>query len=127
MFVVAMDYDDTIFEGSKPFEETGVPRDAVVAKIRELLDNEHAEVILWTCREDKALEEAIENLKSINLELDGYNSNAPSVQKGIDTGELWHSRKILADIYVDDKSPGSIETFLQIDVEQTVQNFLDRD
>jgi len=127
MFVVAVDFDGTIFNGTKVLEETGVPNPKVVAKIRELLDNDLCEVVLWTCRTDQSLQEAIDNLRAINLELNAYNENAPSVQKQIDAGKLWHSRKILADLYVDDKSPGSIETFLRLDVERTARNFIRED
>ena len=41
-------------------------------------------------------------------------------------GNIFATRKIYADIYVDDKAPGSIDYFLKIDVQKTCDSFKDR-
>jgi len=57
-------------------------------------------LILWTCREGKALDEAVEWCKARGLEFDAVNANLPEMnaQYGND------SRKIGADEYWDDKA-----------------------
>ena len=45
------------------------------------------------------------------------------MQKMLLEGEAFATRKIFADIYIDDRSPGSIEFFLSIDVERTCKNY----
>ena len=56
-------------------------------------------IILWTCRTDDQLQEAVKWCASLNLFFDAINENIPEVQKqwGGDT------RKVYADIYIDDK------------------------
>jgi hypothetical protein len=89
------------------------------------------EIALWTCREGKSLEEAVQRCKEQGLEFDAINDNTPQEKKYQEErakeGEIFATRKIYADIYVDDKSPGSIEYFLKIDVKKTCENFKDRE
>lgn len=44
----------------------------------------------------------------------------------LEKGEVFATRKIFADLYIDDRSPGSIEFFLNIDVEKTCKNYENR-
>ncbi|WP_278910354.1 hypothetical protein [Enterocloster bolteae] len=57
-------------------------------------------VILWTNRTGKALETAVEFCKSNGLEFDTINENLPEILEQF--GE--DSRKITADLYIDDKA-----------------------
>lgn len=50
--------------------------------------------ILWTCREGKYLDEARAFLRLNGIELDGFNFSPYQLQ----------SRKIVADVYIDDKN-----------------------
>lgn len=83
--------------------------------------------MLWTCRDSGPLQEAIDRCKEYGMFFDSVNSNAPSqaqyMKKVLTKGEVFATRKIFADIYVDDRSPGSIEFFLSIDVEKTCKNY----
>ena len=126
MFIVAVDYDGTLYEESS-LEETGVPRNDVVAKVRDCMDSENCEIILWTCRTGEYLAEAVNNCKELGIFFDAVNNHSPSTIKRIKSGDLsGNSRKIHADIYVDDKAPGSIDLFLQIDINETARNFENR-
>lgn len=56
-------------------------------------------VILWTCREGERLREAVLFLQSVGFRPNYVNCNAPqTIQK------LGDSRKVYADVYIDDKS-----------------------
>lgn len=125
-FKIAIDYDGTLFQGSYP--EMGAPKQDVIDKAKEL-KKYHAELILWTCREGIGLIEAKKRLVEIGLEFDAINENSPS-QKAymkkrwdLEKGEVFAVRKIFADVYVDDRAPGSIEYFLKIDAKATCENF----
>ncbi|MFA7219196.1 MAG: hypothetical protein WC119_01655 [Synergistaceae bacterium] len=79
-----------------------------------------ASIILWTCREGKSLQEALSRCSQEGLEFDAVNENC-SAQKEYqesklkENGDTFGLRKIFADLYVDDRSPGSIEYFLKLD------------
>lgn len=48
------------------------------------------------------------------------------MEKKVKEGHIFATRKIFADLYVDDKSPGSIDFFLSIDVNKTCETFKNR-
>ena len=128
MFIIGLDYDSTLF--TKSFPEKGEPIQEVFNKAKEFKATGLCEIALWTCREGDSLEEAILRCKENGLEFDSINENTPSEvnyqKEQRKKGHIFATRKIYADIYVDDKSPGSIEYFLNIDVKKTVENFKDR-
>lgn len=117
-YIVAVDYDGTLFEGSYP--DIGNPILPVFEKVKEF-QKAGAEIILWTCREAGTLQQAIDRCCVCGLEFDAINDNAPAhaayVTKTLkENGHIFANRKVYADIYVDDKSPGSIEHFLKLDI-----------
>lgn len=57
-------------------------------------------VILWTCREGKRLDEALQTLARSGWRPTLVNANAPQTVRMLG----YDPRKILADIYIDDKS-----------------------
>ena len=60
-------------------------------------------LILWTVREGTLLDEAVEYCKNKGLEFYAVNKNFPE-----ETLEPGISRKIVADIYIDDRNLGGI-------------------
>ena len=93
-YVIAIDFDDTITEPS-PFPYMGKIRPEAKRYIRQLYMDGYL-LILWTCRCDKYLEEAIEALQDEGIlqyftyiNEDGLNRNA---------------NKVVADFYIDDRS-----------------------
>lgn len=128
IFTLAVDYDGTLFEGMYP--ELGAPRLDVIAKTKEFIEA-GAEVALWTCREGKSLQEAITRCKEHGLVFCAINDNTPAQHEynrvnKMHGKEAFAQRKIYADLYVDDKAPGSIDFYLKIDVKKTTKNFADR-
>lgn len=65
-----------------------------------LLQEHFTGLILWTCRAGEKLQEAIEWCREHGLLSDAVNDNLPEMI------EKWgsNSRKITADIYIDDKA-----------------------
>jgi hypothetical protein len=122
---LAVDYDGTLFEGMYP--QIGKPIMPVILKTKAFMDA-GAETILWTCREGDALEEAICRCQTYGLIFTAHNEITPS-QKHWNlmnrNGQVhFAQRKIYADLYVDDKSPGSIDYFLQADVAELMKKFV---
>lgn len=118
-FILAIDYDGTIISNK------GFPRLDVIEKIKEFkkLDSE---IILWTCREGKLLEDAVAECKELGLEFDAVNENAPSQKEYMEQmkakGMLLAIRKIFANFYLDDRA-FNIGLFLSLDVEKTCKDF----
>lgn len=63
-------------------------------------------IILWTCREGKYLKDAVDWCKNKGLIFDYVNENCKEALKFCENnyGKGVISRKIFADIYIDDKS-----------------------
>lgn len=95
--IIAVDFDGTLCEECYP--EVGVPNMKLIDVLihRRILGDK---LILWTCREGKPLEDAVAWCQKLGLEFDAVNENLP------ETIAVWgnNSRKITADLYIDDKS-----------------------
>ena len=125
-FVLAVDYDDTLFSGG--IEAEGTAKEEIINKVKEFKEN-GAEIVLWTCREGIGLKEAVKKCKEVGLEFDSINENSPSVVKYImgkeKEGWTLASRKILADFYLDDKA-FNLDFFLKVKVKETCDQFAKR-
>jgi hypothetical protein len=118
-YILAIDYDGTLFKGN--CFVIGEPICSVLQQVKRFCDHPHCEVILWTCREEKYLAEAVERCEAFGLKFAAVNTNSAmalqwEVEKFGRHG-LCNGRKIYANLYVDDKSPGSIAHFLTLDPE----------
>ena len=93
----AVDFDGTLCKNK--FPEIGEPNYILIEMLKELRKQGN-KIILWTCRVDHWLEEAVGWCKALGLEFDEVNNNLPEkIEKwGNDT------RKIYADFYLDDKA-----------------------
>lgn len=95
--IIAVDFDGCLCSHAYP--EVGKPYFDIIEKARgEQLRG--AKLILWTCREGKELELAVQACKLWGLEFDAINDNIPEL---IDE---WgnNSRKVEADEYWDDRA-----------------------
>ncbi len=102
---IAIDFDGTLW-GHGGIE--GLNHVLVAAAIH-LRRNGH-QLVLWTCRmPGQGLEEAVRTCKMAGLEFDAVNDNLPEVKMG-----FGDSRKIVADVYIDDRSlhPTSMDPLL---------------
>jgi len=97
MIVIAVDFDGTLCKNAWP--DIGAPYTwaITILKKRRIAGDK---LILWTCREGKLLEEAVEWCRQHGLEFDAVNANLPEriAEYGTDP------RKVGADRYCDDKS-----------------------
>ena len=96
--IIAVDFDGTIVTDKYP--NIGEPKWNVInwCKEQQLLGNT---LILWTCRSGKELDDAIAFCDTIDLHFDYVNSNA--IENIVKYGNR-DTRKIYADIYLDDKA-----------------------
>lgn len=90
--IIAVDYDGTLESG-------GRMNLRLINRLRQEQRHGHT-VILWTCREGEALRDALRSLAMCRFAPNLVNANAPEriAQYGGD------SRKIYADVYIDDKA-----------------------
>lgn len=95
--IIAVDFDGTLTEENYP--NIGQPNLKLIYELISCRKNGD-KIILWTCRDSKELEDAINWCKQNGLEFDAINDNIPEVI------EAWQSnpRKIYADVYIDDKN-----------------------
>ena len=128
-----MDFDGTLFETDyiNDLPVIADPRREVIDKLLEFQKTRNCEIILWTCREGERLKEAVKECQKYGLEFCAVNDNSPSEKRYLEkvksqSREIFAQKKIYADLYVDDKAPGSIEFFLKIDVEKTCKSFENR-
>jgi len=125
-FILAIDYDGTLFEGTWP--QKGEPMQDIIDKVQAFKKN-GAELVLWTCREGVSLEEATKRCKEIGLEFDAVNENVPSqleyMKERAEHGEIFATRKIFADFYLDDKAM-NLDFFRKINVKETCESYHSR-
>lgn len=96
--IIAVDFDGTLVEDSYP--EIGEPIKPIWGALKDEQRN-GSKIILWTCRNGKALEEAVKFCTEVmGFHFDAINENLDEVKilYGGDT------RKVFADEYWDDKS-----------------------
>jgi len=106
----------------------GEPNEPVIEKVKEFIKH-GAEVALWTCREERLLEEAVERCKKHGIEFASINENTPSqldyMAERAKEGDIFATRKIYADFYADDKAK-NLDIFLAIKVKETCDAFASR-
>jgi len=95
---LAIDFDGTIVEHKYP--EIGKERTFAFSTMKELQKQGH-KLILWTYRAGNELDEAVRYCKENGVEFYAINKNYPE-EKYDDS----ISRKILADVYIDDRNVG---------------------
>jgi hypothetical protein len=95
---IAVDFDGTIVEHKYP--EIGEELLFSIETLKELQRQQHL-IILWTFRSGKELDEAVEYCSKRGLEFYAVNKNYPE-EKFDDS----ISRKINADLYIDDRNLG---------------------
>lgn len=96
--VIAVDFDGTIVEHAYP--SIGKEMMFAFATLKALQTKGH-KLILWTFRDGQLLEEAVEYCKKNGVEFYAVNKNYPEEQF-----DLSMSRKINADIFIDDRNVG---------------------
>ena len=105
---IAVDFDGTIVEHRYP--EIG--REIPFAKqtLRQLIKDRH-QLILWTVREGKLLDDAIEWCRERGVEFWAVNKDYPEEDV---TKNAHFSRKIKADVFIDDAMVGGLPDWGEI-------------
>ncbi len=97
--IIAVDFDGTIVEHRYP----AIGKEIVFAfDTLKALQRKNHQLILWTYRTGKELEEAVEFCRKNGVEFYAVNKNYP--EEVFD--ENTTSRKIHADLYIDDRNVG---------------------
>ena len=99
--IYAIDFDGTIVENK--FPAIGAINTEAEKFIRDLKANGD-KWILYTMREGKLLDEAVEYLKSRDLAPDAANDNLPELCEAFKN----NPRKIFANVYIDDHNAGGL-------------------
>jgi hydroxymethylpyrimidine pyrophosphatase-like HAD family hydrolase len=98
MLKIAVDFDGTIVEDRYP--GIGKPHLFAFETLKALQQQQH-QLILWTVREGKALQEAKDFCKNHGIEFYAINKNFPEEEL-----EIGQSRKLNVDHFIDDRSVG---------------------
>lgn len=111
---IAVDFDGTIVEDAYP--EVGSPMLFAFETLKKLQSEGHL-LILWTYRSGKKLDEAVAFCKENGIEFYAVNKSYPEEVYSNDI-----SRKIMADIFIDDRNfrgvPGWGEIYQELVKEQ---------
>lgn len=95
--IIAVDFDGTLCTDCYP--GIGAPNLPLICLLKQLKE-QGKQLILWTCRCQKELREATDWCDAFGLVFDAVNENVPEIIEKYGTD----SRKIYADVYIDDKA-----------------------
>jgi len=105
---IAVDFDGTIVENRYPSIGDEIP---FATETLKMLIRERHRIILWTVREGKEQEEAVEWCRKRGVEFYAVNRDYPeedTSKNGV------YSRKLKADIFIDDRNIGGLPDWGQI-------------
>lgn len=100
--IIAIDFDGTIVEHKYPAIGKEIP--FAIETLKRLQADRH-KLILWTVREGKLLDEAVEFCRERGLEFYAINRDYPEEEK--DKNDHF-SRKLKADLFIDDRNLGGL-------------------
>lgn len=106
--LIAVDFDGTIVEHKYP--AIGKERPFAIDTLKHLAA-EGNRLVLWTAREGKLLEEAVEFCHERGLDFYAVNSDKPATSLKFDSTS---GRKLAADIYIDDHNLGGLPDWGEI-------------
>ena len=99
---IAVDFDGTIVEHRYP--EIGKELPFATQTLRMLIEDRH-KLILWSVREGRLLEEAVEWCRKRGVEFYAVNKDFPEEDL---TKNKSFSRKLKADVWIDDRNIGGL-------------------
>ena len=104
--IIAVDFDGTIVEHEYP--KIGKPKLFAFETLKALQDKGD-QLILWTYRSGQELQEAVEFCENNGIEFYAVNKNYPE-----EVYDASISRKILADVYIDDRNIGGFMDWSEV-------------
>lgn len=108
IMVVAVDFDGTIVEHKYPYLGKEIP--FAILTLKRLQKEQH-QLILWTAREGKLLEEAVNFCSDRGLEFYAVNANHPDEETKTYSAPC---RKLKADLFIDDRNVGGLPDWGEI-------------
>ena len=105
--IIAVDFDGVLHHGHYP--HVGVVSIEAKRSLRELKEQGHY-IIIWTCRNGDLLLSAINWLIAEGIPFDRVNDHEPG--NAAHYGD--NTRKIYADVYIDDKNAGGMLSWSEI-------------
>lgn len=103
---IAVDFDGTIVHNKYP--EIGKPMLFAIETLKKLQAEGH-QLILWTYRTGRELQEAVDYCKSKGIQFYAVNQSYPE-----EVYEKSLSRKIQADVFIDDRNIGGLKGWGEI-------------
>lgn len=98
---IAIDFDGTIVEHRYP--AIGAERPFAIETLK-MLQHDHHKLILWTVREGKLLDEAVEWCRERGIEFYAVNRDYPEERPD----HKGYSRKLKVDLFIDDRNLGGV-------------------
>ena len=98
--IIGVDFDGTIVEDA--FPKIGKPRIFAFETLKKLQEEGHR-LILWTYRSGEKLDEAVKFCEDNGIVFYAINKSFPEEQF-----DFTRSRKIYADLYIDDRNIGGV-------------------
>ena len=99
---IAVDFDGTIVEHRYP--EIGKELPFATQTLKMLIEDRH-KIILWSVREGKLLEDAVEWCRKRGVEFYAVNKDFP--EEDLSKNQSF-SRKLKADVWIDDRNIGGL-------------------
>ena len=100
--IIAVDFDGTIVSHAYP--NIGKPIPFAIDTLKKLQADGH-QLILWSVREGELLQEAVDYCQQKGLDFYAVNASFPE-ERQLATADT--PRKIIADIYIDDRNLGGL-------------------
>lgn len=108
MAIIAVDFDGTIVTHEYPNIGEELP---FATETLRMLIHDHHRVILWSVREGKLLQDAIDWCRERGVEFYAVNRDYPEEEKEKNNH---YSRKLKADYFIDDRGIGGLPDWGQI-------------
>lgn len=102
IMIIAIDFDGTIVENKYPAVGKEIP--FAIETLKKLTEERHR-LILWTVREGKLLDEAVDFCHKRGLDFYAVNRDYPEEEKEHNNH---FSRKLKADLWIDDRNLGGL-------------------
>ncbi|MFA6778926.1 MAG: hypothetical protein WCU80_03975 [Paludibacteraceae bacterium] len=104
---IAVDFDGTIVTNEYPKIGKEIP--FAIDVLKRLQREEHHQLILWTVRTDKSLDDAVAFCLERGLEFYAINKNFPE-----EKASTCSPRKLNADLFIDDRNVGGLPEWAKI-------------
>ena len=100
--IIAVDFDGILVEDRFPY--VGPANYRMINFVKQLIEDGH-ELVLWTSRVGQPLQDAVSWCEAQGIHFCAVNDNAPSNKAKYQSKYPQGTRKVCADIYIDDHNP----------------------